>query len=136
MNRILLNRRLDCVNYALSGLRSIDWIKQIALQYHKTEACIWVDWGRRKVWLPQILQLTCGAYRIAECIHSLELARGITTSLMQTSTSEAVRVAAAGKVATINKTLFEISAHTGIIPTVLTEMMERIDEIEKLVNKK
>jgi len=136
MNKFTLARRLDCLEYHLNGIKPATWVPQIAAQYNTTENAVNVDWSRRTRWLPELLILHAGAARLSELIYSLERARAVAHSLMIVSTSETVRVNAAGKVASINKTLYEVGVHSGHMPSVMTEILERIEEMEKRLSKK
>ena len=130
MNREILERRLDCLDYSFSGLATTEWVPRIAQRYNVTESAIWSDWGRRDRWLPELVQLDKSALKMGEIILRLERALTRAYSLMLTTENESVRIGATRTVGSLSKTLFDIGSQAGVYPSLLKDILDKLEEME------
>ena len=131
MNRKILERRLQMLDMSFSGLRCSQWIPTLARDYRVSESAIWSDWGRRETWLPKIIQLDRSALKMSELFARLEKALTRVYSLMLTSPNESVRIGASRTVGSLSKTMFEIGSQAGVYPSLLKEVLEKLNALEE-----
>ncbi len=53
----MLDRRVDMLFLDRMGIKSGDWIQEIAVKYGTTPEAVRKDWSRRKAWMRQILRV-------------------------------------------------------------------------------
>jgi len=131
VNRRILERRLDCLDYSFSGLRCSEWIPIIAGRYGVSESALWSDWSRRDAWLPQIIQLDKSAFKMSELIGRMERAATKAYSTMLATSNENVRIGAARIVGSLSKTMFDIGSQAGIYPSVMKSLLEKLVMLEE-----
>lgn len=131
MRRQILERRLDCLNYSLSGVRASTWVPTVAAKYECTESCVWSDWSRRSVWLPKLLQLNEAAYKVSELLAGLERAREVAYGLMQMGASQSVRIGATRALGSLSKVMFEIGTESGTYPSLLKDVLDKLVKLEE-----
>ena len=131
MNRKILDRRLECLNYAFSGVRTGEWVPIIATKYGVSESGIWNDWSRRPRWISEVFTLDEGAYKVSELLGRLELALIQAYRLMVTSKNESVKIGAARTVESISKSLYMIGGQAGVYPSLLKDLMTKLEALEE-----
>lgn len=131
MNRIIVERRLEMLDMAFSGVRLTDFVPTLAEKYGVSESAIWNDWSRRARWLPQLVQMDESALKLSELIGRLERALTRAYALMLTTTNEPVRVGATRTVGSLSKTLFEIGSAAGMYPSIMRDILAKLEKLEE-----
>ena len=131
MNRRILDRRLVCLGYSFSGVRTSQWVPTVARQHGVSESAIWSDWGRRDRWLPELFSLDRGAYKVSELLGRLELALTKAFALMMATSNESSRIGAARTVDSISKTLYNIGGQAGVYPSLLKDVLVKLAKLEE-----
>ena len=133
MNRQILERRLECLEYSFSGVPTSQWIPILARKHGVSESCIWSDWGRRDRWLPELVQLDKSSLKMGELIARLEMALSKAFSTMLTTSNESVRIGATRTVGSLSKTLFDIGSQAGVYPSLLKDVLDKLASLEEEV---
>lgn len=56
MQKELLNRRKECLKYALRGINTSEWVRKLADKYDVAKDTIYTDWRKRKEWIPEVYE--------------------------------------------------------------------------------
>lgn len=131
MNRRILERRLEMLEYAFSGVRYSKWTPIIAEKHGVSESAICSDWGRRGRWLSQLFMLDKSAFKLSELMGRLELALTKGFALMLTTTDERVRISSMNTIGSLSKAMFDIGSQAGVYPSLLRDILDKLVSLEE-----
>jgi hypothetical protein len=124
----LLKRRAEMLDTVSKGFHPSTVISQIAEKYHVTEKCVWNDWGRRKKWVPVLLDLEKYS-EFAQIVESkLNAVQKAAWSIYLRAGNDNARVGA------LKVVLESLDNYSNAV--LSGDMVSRLERVEELVNKK
>lgn len=131
MRKELVERRLECLDLYFQGKRPGSWVKRIASKHGVTESAIWSDWKRRGRWMKELHNIEPSELKIIELLSRLEKALEESYRMMRTGKNEGIRTGAMKTLAMLTGKYAEIAESAGLLPTIWTRLLERLDELER-----
>jgi hypothetical protein len=103
-------------------------ISQLAEKYHVSEGCLWTDWGRRKKWVPIILDLGKYSEFTQDMETKLNAVQKAAWSIYLRAENDNARVGA------LKVVLESLEIHSNAI--LSKEVISRLERVEGIADKK
>ena len=73
MDKELMNRRGDCLNHHMQGMKKSEWVPLVASKHNCSEEALDRDWTRRKTWIHYFMKIDNSKQLALEILKDYEL---------------------------------------------------------------